>query len=213
VPGASDGGCAGSACFHVLSPINGRVLRVLEESQRIVPAGLPLLVVGDPSRLEIVVDVLSTDAVRIRPGATLFVEDWGGEQALEARVRRVEPSGFTKTSALGVEEQRVNVIADLLEPAPGLGDGYRVEARIVVWEADNVLRVPASALFRQGQRWSVFVLDAGRARLRAVDVGERGTLQVQVLGGLSEGERVVVHPSDRVADGVRVEAAPVDPRS
>jgi HlyD family secretion protein len=141
--------------------------------------------------------------VRVQPGAVLRIEDWGGSEPLEARVRIVEPSGFTKISALGVEEQRVNVIADLVTPAPSLGDGYRVEARIVVWEADDVLRVPASALFRRGKRWNVFTLEEGRARLRPIEIGERGATQAQVLDGLSEGEQVLLHPSDRVEDGVR----------
>jgi HlyD family secretion protein len=198
-----DGNCAGASCFHVNSPIDGRVLRVREESERIVAAGTPLIEVGDASKIEIVVDVLSTDAVRVQPGAVLRIEDWGGSEPLEARVRIVEPSGFTKISALGVEEQRVNVIADLVTPAPSLGDGYRVEARIVVWEADDVLRVPASALFRRGKRWNVFTLEEGRARLRPIEIGERGATQAQVLDGLSEGEQVLLHPSDRVEDGVR----------
>jgi HlyD family secretion protein len=195
-------------CIEVRAPIAGRVLRVQEESERIVPAGTPLVEVGDPAAIEIVVDVLSADAVRIEPGADLWVEDWGGDTPLRATVRRVEPAGFTKISALGVEEQRVNVIADFEEPPDGLGDGYRIEARIVVWRAADVLRVPSSALFRRGEGWAVFRAEGGVARRREVEVGVRGPFAAEVKAGLAEGERVVLHPSDRLADGVRVRAAP-----
>jgi HlyD family secretion protein len=199
------GPCEGGApCIEVRSPVAGSVLRVYEESERIVAAGTPLLEVGDPRDVEIVVDVLSADAVKIRPGAPVEIEDWGGEQPLEGRVRLVEPSGFTKVSALGVEEQRVNVVADFVDGAGALGDGYRVEARVVVWEAPDVLRVPGSALFRRGEGWHVFVVEGNAARLRAVEVGHRGSFEAELLAGLEPGERVVLHPSDRVRDGVRV---------
>jgi HlyD family secretion protein len=201
----SRGPCEGGApCIEVRSPVAGSVLRVYEESERIVAAGTPLLEVGDPRDVEIVVDVLSADAVKIRPGAPVEIEDWGGERPLEGRVRLVEPSGFTKVSALGVEEQRVNVVADFVDGAGALGDGYRVEARVVVWEAPDVLRVPGSALFRKGEAWHVFVVEGHAARLRAVEVGHRGSFEAELLGGLEPGERVVLHPSDRVQDGVRV---------
>jgi HlyD family secretion protein len=189
----------------VRAPIAGRVLRLHEESERIVPAGAPLVELGDPREIEIVVDVLSADAVKIEAGAPLWIEDWGGGQPLRASVRRVEPSGFTKVSALGVEEQRVNVIADFAEAPDGLGDGYRVEARIVVWHADDVLRVPASALFRSGEGWAVFVAEGGRSRRREVEVGARGPFEAEVEAGLAEGDAVVLHPSDRLADGVRIQ--------
>jgi HlyD family secretion protein len=201
----ADPGCATGPCIEVRAPVAGSVLRVLEESERIVLAGAPLVEIGDPARLEIVVDVLSTDAVRIRPGADVWIEQWGGDRPLRAKVRRIEPSAFTKVSALGVEEQRVNVLADLLEGAEGLGDGYRVEARIVVWESPEVLRVPASALFRAGEAWAVFAVENGRARQREIELGERGSAQAEVRGHLVEGERVILHPSDRLADGARVE--------
>lgn len=204
---ADDGACAGpDACVDVHSPVAADVLRVHEESERIVAAGAPLLELGDPGSIEIVVDVLSADAVRVRPGADVWIEDWGGEQPLRAKVRLVEPSGFTKVSALGVEEQRVNVIADFVDPPAGLGDGFRVEARIVVWEAADVLRVPASALFRHGDGWAVFVVDGSTARRRPVEIGQRGSFEAEVRAGLEAGERVVLHPSDRLADGVRVRA-------
>ncbi len=205
--GNSGGGtpCEGSvACVDLHSPVAGRVLRIPERSERVVVAGAPLLELGDPGALEIVVDVLSADAVRVQPGAPIWIEDWGGDAPLAARVRRVEPSGFTKISALGVEEQRVNVIADFAEAVPALGDGYRVEARIVVWEGADVLQVPGSALFRRGDAWHVFVLEAGRARLRRVEVGRRATFETEIRDGLEPGETVILHPSDRVADGVRV---------
>jgi HlyD family secretion protein len=185
------------------SPVNGRVLRVLQESERSILAGSPVVEIGDPANLEIVIDLLSTDAVRVKPGAAMTLD--GGEgRILRARVRTVEPSAFTKISALGVEEQRVNVVGDLEEPAGRLGDAYRVEASITLWEGKGVLKVPAAALFRRGAGWSVFVAEGGRARLRNVEIGHRNPAEAQVLGGLKEGEKVVLYPSDRIEDGVRV---------
>jgi HlyD family secretion protein len=209
-PGPAGDGCGdGSApCVDVRAPVAGEVLRVREESERIVLAGTVLLELGDPADIEIVADVLSADAVRIRPGAEIAVEEWGGDGALRARVRRVEPSGFTKVSALGVEEQRVNVIGDFVDPPGGLGDGFRVEVRVVVWEAPDVVRVPGSALFRRADGWAVFVEERGRARLREVAIGQRGAFETEVRSGLAPGERVVLHPSDRLADGTRLRAAP-----
>jgi HlyD family secretion protein len=205
LPGAATSACEDDhPCVRVHAPVAGRVLRVFEESERIVAAGTPLVEVGDPASIEIVVDILSTDAVRVVPGARFLVEDWGGDGALEARVRLVEPSAFTKVSALGVEEQRVNVIADLVQPEPRLGDRFRIEARIVVWEGEDVLQVPASALFRSGEAWSVFVVEGGVARLRAVRVGHQSVFEAEVTDGVAEGERVILHPSDRVGDGARV---------
>lgn len=194
---------AGSEPLEIHSPITGRVLRVLEPSERVVSAGAPLVEVGDPTRLEIVADLLSTDAVRVPPGARVLIEGWGGD-TLRGRVRRVEPSAFTKVSALGVEEQRVNVIADFIDPSGSLGDGYRVEIRIIVWEGDSVLTVPASAVFRQGDGWGVFVMAGGTAQVRSVLVGHRTPLDAEILDGIEAGEVVIPHPSDRVADGVRV---------
>ena len=196
------------AFVEVRSPATGHVLRVFEESQRVVAVGTPLLEVGDPSDLEIVVDVLSADAVKIRPGAEMRLGAWGGEGTLRARVRRVEPSGFTKLSALGVEEQRVNVLIDFTSPRDAwtrLGDRFAVETRIVVAERPAALVVPTSALFRQGEGFAVFVVDSGRAVLRSVDVGLRNGLEAEVLSGLEEGSRVVVFPGDAVADGAAVE--------
>lgn len=192
----------------VSSPVDGVVLKRVRESESVVPAGDPLLEIGDPSRLEIVADLLSTDAVRAKPGARAIIEQWGGDKTLEARVRRVEPSGFTKISALGVEEQRVNVVLDFLDPAAAwaaLGDAYRVEVRVVIWEGRDLLKVPTSALFREGNEWAVFLVDSdGRARRTVIEVGHQTGQEAEVLSGLSEGARVVLHPGDAVSDGVRV---------
>lgn len=185
------------------SPVRGRVLRIAERSERVVAAGTPLLELGDPSRLEIVVDLLSEDAAKVKPGDRVLIERWGGEHPLEAHVRVVEPSGFTKISALGVEEQRVNVVADLDETPPQLGDGYRVEARVVQWEGD-ALKVPASALYQDGNQWRAFVVENGRARSRAVQVGHRNPDEAEVLAGLSVGDRVIRQPTDKISDNVRV---------
>ena len=194
---------AGGAPITIHSPVAGRVLRVPEPSERVVAAGTPLVEVGDRSRLEVVADLLSADAVQVPREAPILIEGWGGE-TLHGRVRLVEPSAFTKVSALGVEEQRVNVIGDLLHQPPTLGDRYRVEMRIVIWSADSVLTVPASALFRTGDGWSVFVVEQGRARSREVIVGHRTPLDAEITGGVREGEIVIRYPSDRVSDGVRV---------
>jgi HlyD family secretion protein len=206
--GGGPGGAArgGRDTFvEVRAPAAGRVLRVFEESQRVVAVGTPLLEVGDPADLEIVIDVLSADAVKIRAGAEMRLGAWGGEETLRARVRRIEPSGFTKLSALGVEEQRVNVIGDFVDPPGALGDGYRLEARIVVWRADDVVRVPTSALFRRGEGWHVFAVEDRRARLYAVEIGHHGVEAAEAVSGIEPGSRVVLHPTDRVADGVRID--------
>jgi HlyD family secretion protein len=193
--------------LDVLAPASGRVLRVVQESAGIVQAGAPLLEVGNPEVLELVVDLLTTDAVRVQPGTPVAIQRWGGDRPLAARVREIEPSAFTKLSALGVEEQRVNVIAVLTEPRPAaLGDGFRIEARLVLWEAHDVLKVPQGAAFRHGDGWAVFRVDSGRARLTEVQLGHRGETEVEILGGLEAGAEVAVHPGDRVKDGVRLEA-------
>ena len=188
----------------VQSPVNGKVLRVLEESERVVVAGAPLLELSSPAKLEVVIELLSTDAVKISPGALLLIEGWGGPEVLEARVRLIEPSAFTKVSALGIEEQRVNVVGDLTTPSTALGDGYRVEGRIVVWQADDVLKVPVSSLFRRGESWSLFVVENGEARLRDVEVGQRTSFEAEIKAGLEAGAEVIVHPSNRITDGTRV---------
>jgi len=195
-------------CVTVYSPVSGDVLRVVTESEGVVQSGAPILEVGDPDKLEVVVDLLSSDAVQVQAGQRAIIEAWGGSAPLEGVVRRVEPFGFTKVSALGIEEQRVNVIVDIKEPRQRwqrLGHGYRVEPRIVLWEGRDVLKVPLSALFRQGQRWAVFVADGGQAVLREVDIGHENGLEAEVISGLEAGERIVLHPGDRVAPGARLE--------
>jgi HlyD family secretion protein len=202
----------GAGAVSVTSPVAGFVLRVPQESERVVVAGTALVEVGDPEKLEIVTDLLSADAVRVRPGVDVLVEDWGGERPLKGRVRLIEPYGFTKISALGVEEQRVNVIIDFAEPRGAwqrMGHGYRATVRIVISAAENVLKVPISALFRTGRAWSVFVVDPhGRARLRRVEAGRMNDEEAEIVRGLVVGERVILHPSDKVADGVRVSQRP-----
>jgi HlyD family secretion protein len=193
--------------FPIVSPIDGRVLRVLQESSAVVTAGTELLEVGDPTDLEVEVDVLSSDAVKIRPGALTLLEHWGGDQVLQGHVRLVEPSAFTKISTLGVEEQRVYVIVDLVDPPAeraDLGDGFRVEARIVTEEANDVLKVPTSALFRVGDQWAVFRVEDGAAHLQRVDVGSQNGLEAEIAEGLPEGAKVIAHPSDQIEDGVAV---------
>lgn len=193
--------------LEITSPVPGRVLKVIQRSEGAVQPGTPLLEVGDPQALEIVVDVLTSDAVHITPGTRVLIERWGGEHALAAHVRLVEPSAFSRVSALGVEEQRVNVVIDLDEPVErwtALGDGYRVEARIVVWRRDEVLRAPASSVFRHGDGWAVFRRVGTLAKLTPIEAGRRNALQIEVTSGLSDGDEVIVHPSDRVLDGVEV---------
>jgi HlyD family secretion protein len=197
------GQSGGSAITPVRAPSGGKVLRVIEESERVVPAGTPLLELSNHA-LEVVVDVLSTDAVKIQPGMLLLMEGWGGERTIRGRVRLTEPSGFTKISALGVEEQRVNVIADFTDPPDPLGDGYHIEVRIVVWEKDALLKIPSSALFRRGRKWNVFIVENGVLRLREIEVDHRDASDVEVLSGVKEGERVVLHPSNQMSEGLRV---------
>lgn len=190
----------------VQAPTDGRVLRVLEESERVVSAGAPLLELSNPSKLEAVIELLSTDAVKVVPGATVFIENWGGPKALEGRVRLIEPSAFTKVSALGIEEQRVDVIVDLLELGTTLGDAYRVEGRVVIWETKDALRVPVSALFRRGSdTWSLFRVENGVAQLRDVEVGYFTSSEAEVRSGLEEGAVVITHPSKDITGGTRVE--------
>lgn len=191
----------------ITSPVSGKILRVFQESTRVVPAGFPLLEVGDPTDLEVRIEALSRDGVAIQPGARVMLEQWGGAEPLHARVRLVEPSAFTKISALGVEEQRVYVIADFVDPVEKrstLGDSYRVEARVVIWEKADALQAPAGALFQQGGEWRTFVIDDGRARLRDVQVGRSNGVATEILDGLASGDQLIVYPGDKVTDGTRV---------
>lgn len=201
------GGSSG-ALVEVHAPVAGRVLHVFEESERPVSAGTPLLDLGDPADLEVVIELLSRDGASLAPGARVVLEQWGGTKPLEGRVRLVEPAAFTKISALGVEEQRVNVVADIVTPVAeraALGDNFRVEARVVVWESERVLKVPVSALFRRGDESAAYVLRGGRAVLVPVEAGRSSGREVQVLKGLTEGDEVILYPGDRVSDGQRVE--------
>lgn len=199
---------AGSTCcVPVFAPISGRVLRVLHESEGIVASGTPLIEIGDPEDLEVVVDLLSAEAVKVSAGDAALIEDWGGEGALEGRVRRIEPYAFTKVSALGIEEQRVNVVIDLSDPPErwmGLGHGFRVEVRIVEWQGEDVPYLPLSALFRRGDEWATFAAVDGNARLRIVELGHINADYAELRGGLADGDQVVLHPSDRIADGTPI---------
>lgn len=206
-PVSRPGGREDCDCIDIKAPVDGRVLRVFAKSEAVVQAGAPLLEIGDPVELEIVADFLSADAVRIEPGQRAEIGGWGGEGVLAARVRRVEPFGFTKISALGIEEQRVNVVLDLIA-APdqwrALGHGYRVIVRVIGWESDSALAVPVTALFRRDGVWRLFVDDGGIARLREVEVGHRAGLRVQIAGGLAAGDVVLVNPPEVLEDGARI---------
>jgi HlyD family secretion protein len=193
--------------FPIFSPIDGRVLRVFQESSAVVTPSTPLIEIGDPADLEVEIDVLSRDAVKVHPGDAVLLEHWGGEVPLKGRVRVVEPSGFTKISTLGVEEQRVWVIVDFVDPIeqrPTLGDAYRVEARIIIDEAHNVLKIPTSALFRVGSDSAVFRADGSVARQQIVKIGRQNGLEAEILDGLADGDLVVLHPSDQIQNGVRI---------
>lgn len=192
-------------CVDVYSPVSGSVLRVLQESEAVVASGAPLLEIGNPGDLEVVVDLLSTDAVRVEPGQRVLIEAWGGGEPLNGRVRRVEPFGFTKVSALGIEEQRVNVVIDFTDPPATwsrLGHGFRVEPRIVLAEEQSVTKVPQAALFREDGKWAVFVDAGNRAELRFVELGLENGLEAEVKQGLKAGEQVVLQPGGRVVAGV-----------
>jgi HlyD family secretion protein len=191
----------------IRAPITGRVLRLLHENSGVIPIGTVLMEVGDPTDLELIVDVLSRDAVRVRPGAEVAIVAWGGDQSLRGRVRYVEPSGFMKVSALGVEEQRVNVIIDIEDPIEKrqtLGDQFRIEAEITVWKGDAVLQVPTAAIFRGEQGWRCYVVRDGIAELRELEIGQINESAAEVLKGLDENDRVIIYPGDRIAPGKRV---------
>jgi HlyD family secretion protein len=192
---------------EVKSPVSGRVLNVMQESETVVTPGMAILEIGDPADIEIEAEILSRDAVSIRPGDSVEIEQWGGEMPLKGRVRRVEPAAFTKISALGVEEQRVIVLSDLIDPpqaAAALGDRYRVEVRVAVWHSDDVLVVPAGALFREGNAWKTFIYQNGRARLTTVEAGHSDGRFTEVLSGLKAGDPVLLHSPDTIRDGSRV---------
>lgn len=194
-------------CLDVVAPVNGGVLRVLQESETVVTAGTPLMEVGNPADLEIVADLLSRDALKVSPGDAVYIENWGGEGVLNGKVRLIEPAGVTKVSSLGIEEQRVNVIIDLTDPHEKwerLGHGFQIDVRIVIWHKDDVIMAPLGTLFRRDGDWAVFREENGRARVRVVKIGHLGNRYAEVLEGLAAGERVILHPSDQVKDGIRV---------
>ncbi len=195
-----------ACCIQIRSPVAGRVLRILQESETIVQPGAPLIEIGDPKDLEVVAELLSTDAVQIAPGAPVRIDGWGGA-AVQGKVRRVDPAGFVKISALGIEEQRVRVWIDFTDPHEKwlqLGHDYRVIVHVGIWQAGNVLNAPSGALFRKGDEWAVFRVRDGRARSTAVATGHRNSRSVEIISGLSEDDRLVLHPGDRISDGVAV---------
>jgi HlyD family secretion protein len=195
-------------CIQIRAPVSGRVLRIVQESEAVVQAGTPLMEIGDPIDLEIVADLLSTDAVQIQPGARVTIDGWGGPP-IQGRVKRIDPAGFLKISALGIEEQRVRTTIDIVDPPEvwsRLGHDYRVVVHVTIWSADNVLMVPVGALFRLGEDWAVFSVEDGRARSTVVRIGHRNNRMAEILSSLSEGDRIVLHPSDRVKDGTAVAA-------
>lgn len=199
---ASNPGC----CIQLRAPVTGRILKIIQENETVVAAAAPLLDIGDPLDLEVVADLLSSDAVQIKPGASVEIEGWGG-QPVRGRVMRVDPAGFLKVSALGIEEQRVRVTIDFAEPPAAwsqLGHDYRVTVHVTTWKGNDVLTVPVAALFRKGNEWAVFWVKSGRARTALVKVGRRNASMAEIVSGLAKGDTVVLHPSDRVSDGAAV---------
>ncbi|WP_151612091.1 efflux RND transporter periplasmic adaptor subunit [Sinorhizobium alkalisoli] len=202
----ADASAGEGCCVQIRAPVNGRVLRIVQEDEAVVQAGAPLVQIGDPKDLEIVADFLSTEAVQIKTGAAVTIDGWGGP-IVRGRVKRVDPAGFVKVSALGIEEQRVGTVIDLVDPPESwarLGHDFRVIVHVAIWESADALTIPVSALFRRGDDWAVFAVKDGRARATIVRTGQRNSKLVEVLSGLSPGDRVLLHPSDRVAEGTAV---------
>ena len=200
-------------CVPIRSPVDGVVLKILHKSEGVVAAGEPLVEIGDPADLEIVADLLSSDAVKVEAGQRVIIDNWGGDERLEGVVERVEPFGFTKVSALGIEEQRVNVIIDITSPREDwsrIAHGFQVDVRIVLWEGQEVLKLPLTALFRDDSSWAVFVEAAGKANKRKVKLGKRTGLEAEIVEGLSANERIVVHPSDKIRQDVPIELRQTD---
>ena len=205
-PSADDEREGAACCIQIRAPAGGHVLRVLQESEAVVAAGTPLVEIGDPLDLEVVAELLSTDAVQVKPGARVRIDGWGGP-ALDGRVTRIEPEGFLKVSALGIEEQRVRTIIDFVDPPEAwsaLGNDFRVIVHVSLWSSDSALLVPVAALFRQGEEWAVFASRDGRARTTLVTIGHRNQRMAEVVSGLATGDRVILHPSDRIEDGVAI---------
>jgi HlyD family secretion protein len=194
------------ALVEVRSPMTVSILRIPDPSERVVAAGTPLMMLGDLGALEVVVELLSSEAVRVAADMPVHIEGWGGDRSLRGKVRRVESFAVTKVSALGIEEKRVNAVVDFVDPPGAIGDGYRVTARIVTWQRERVLKVPASALFRCDSAWCVFVVDGGRARRSPIEIGQRNLLEAEVKSGLVQDQSVILYPSNELADGARVRA-------
>jgi HlyD family secretion protein len=193
-------------CVQIRAPVTGRVLKIIQESEAVVQAGTPLLEIGDPLDLEIVADLLSTDAVQIKPGSPVRIDGWGGSP-IRGRVRRVDPAGFLKVSALGIEEQRVHTTIDFVDPPEtwsSLGHDFRVVVQVTIWNGDDVLQVPIAAVFRKGEDWAVFTVKDGRTRPTRIGIGHRNNRTAEIVSGLADGDRVVLHPSDRITDGAAV---------
>ncbi len=186
------------------APDSGRVLRIFEKSERVVPAGTPLVEIGDSRNIEVVIDVLSADAVKVEHGMQVQVEEWGGGTVLSGKVRTVEPAAFTKISALGIEEKRVNIIVDLEDDEVKLGDNFRVQAKIILWRGKDILQVPVSSIFRGDEGWNAFRINGSRAEIVPITIGRRGAYYAEVLDGLEEGESVVIHPTNDLDNGMRV---------
>ncbi|WP_417417307.1 efflux RND transporter periplasmic adaptor subunit [Hoeflea sp.] len=192
----------GQCCVNIVSPIDGIILSLNAKSEQAASVGQLIAEVGDPSDLEITVDLLSADAVKVRPGSPVLITDWGGPDALEAEVERIEPSGFTKVSALGIAEQRVNAIIALKDPPPAeLGHGFRVIANLIIWSSDAVMQVPVSSLYRDGGNWAVFRMEDGRARVTPVEIGHMTDRRTEIISGLSDGDQVLLYPGDALEDG------------
>lgn len=194
-----------SCCVYLTAPVDGVILSVFARSEQPVAIGTKIAEIGDPADLEVTVDLLSSDAVRIAPGSSAEIFDWGGDKVLSAKVRRIDPAGFTKVSALGIEEQRVNLVLNLEDKEPRLGHGFRVYARLTLWQSDYTLQLPISALFRDGRQWSLFAIRDGRARQVPVEIGHMNDEVAELVGGLAEGDQVILHPSDMISDGTLVE--------
>jgi HlyD family secretion protein len=205
-PASAPAPASASCCVQIRAPVTGRVLKIIQDSEAVVPAGAPLIEIGDPLDLDVVADLLSTDAVQISAGSPVRIDGWGGPP-IQGRVTRVDPAGFLKVSALGIEEQRVHVTIDFIDPPEAwsrLGHDYRVTVHVTVWGGDQVLNIPVGALFRRGDNWAIFAVREGRTRTTLVQIGHRNNRVAEVLSGLSAGDRVVLHPSDRVTDGIAV---------
>ncbi len=201
ISGRSPGG---TGLIEVRSPVEGEVFAVPDRSGRVVQPGERLLEISNARQIEVVIEMLSKEAVKVAPGDPVIIEDWGGPESLKGTVRTVEPSGFTKISALGIEEQRVNVVVDLAEVPSSLGDGYRVEARVLIWSAEDALQVPISTLFRKNDQWALFVVEGDTVAVRDVKIGHQTDLTAEVVSGLEEGDVVVLHPSNALSEGASV---------